>query len=321
MIKRYTQFVTENQINGFNSLGEWIESLMNDEYIRNIVIRYTKNSDPSLRIPNVINLLDSKTQSEIKGQVDRYLESGIEEKDPYVLTSTETQELLESVEEVTVAGKSIFNSFLKSLTALGKKESNPDFENCPDNFLFFYLYKGLNYNDVKQIFTRFKSLSRYTSLLDYQHNELNLYFGIKCDGQFEYGVSYDKLLPIGQFKLSQSVIKWICQLESKSAYSLKKELVNLTYSDIITLGQIKFDMSQFNPGYYEKKTYPKIEDRVISFGYFGVGRWDNGKLDEGEFLNIKNNFTTYLLSKRWSGKVLISVKPISFWVYLNIKLK
>ena len=36
------------------------------------------------------------------------------------------------------------------------------------------------------------------------------------------------------------------------------------------------------------------KDKVISFGYFGVGRWDNGKIDEGELMNIKNNFTTYL---------------------------
>ena len=80
-------------------------------------------------------------------------------------------------------------------------------------------------------------------------------------------------------------------------------------------------MKDFNPGYFEKRLKPTILDKVITFGFFGVGRWDNGKLDEGEFQNIKNNFTTWLLSKRWGNKVLISVKPMSFWVYLHIKLK
>jgi hypothetical protein len=51
--------------------------------------------------------------------------------------------------------------------------------------------------------------------------QVDLYFGIKCDGTFEYGVSYDKHLQIGQFKLTSSVIKWIVLLESKST-TLKK---------------------------------------------------------------------------------------------------
>ena len=80
-------------------------------------------------------------------------------------------------------------------------------------------------------------------------------------------------------------------------------------------------MLTFNPGYHEKKLLPMLKDRVISFGYFGVGRWDNGKIDEGELMNVKNNFTTWLLTKRWGSKVLISVKPNSFWLYLHLKLK
>ena len=190
-----------------------------------------------------------------------------------------------------------------------------------DNFLLFYHYPNLQSEDVKQVFSRFKSLTRYLDIVDYQKNETDLYFGIKCDGNFEYGVHYDVLKPIGQFRLSQSVIKWICQIESKSASSLKKELVNLTLADVITLGKIKTDMLTFSPGYHEKKLSPMLKDRVISFGYFGVGRWDNGKIDEGELMNVKNNFTTWLLTKKWGSKVLISVKPTSYYVYIHIKLK
>lgn len=319
MIKRYLEFIKENQINDFNSLGEWIESLMNDEYVRNIIARYTKDSDHSIDLSNAINILDDKTKQEIKAQIDYYLENGIEEKEPQFLISTDLEPLTES--EITIAGKGIFISFLKSLTSLGQKEVQPSWEKCPDGFLLFYHYPNLQSEDVKQVFSRFKSLTRYLDIVDYQKNETDLYFGIKCDGNFEYGVHYDVLKPIGQFRLSQSVIKWICQIESKSASSLKKELVNLTLADVITLGKIKTDMLTFNPGYHEKKLSPMLKDRVISFGYFGVGRWDNGKIDEGELMNVKNNFTTWLLTKRWGSKVLISVKPNSFWLYLHLKLK
>jgi hypothetical protein len=318
MIKRYLEFIKED-FNGFNSLGEWVESLMDDEYVRNIVARYTKDSNHSIDLSNAINILDDKTKQEIKAQIDHYLENGIEEKEPQFLVSTDLEPLTES--EITVAGKGIFISFLKSLTSLGQKEIQPSWEKCPDGFLLFYHYTNLQSEDVKQVFSRFKSLTRYLDMVDYQKNETDLYFGIKCDGNFEYGVHYDVLKPIGQFRLSQSVIKWICQIESKSASSLKKELVNLTLADVITLGKIKTDMLTFNPGYHEKKLSPMLKDRVISFGYFGVGRWDNGKIDEGELMNVKNNFTTWLLTKKWGSKVLISVKPNSFWLYLHLKLK
>jgi hypothetical protein len=318
MIKRYLEFIKED-FNGFNTLGEWIESLVNDEYVRNIVARYTKDSDHSVDLSNAINILDDKTKQEIKAQIDHYLENGIEEKEPQFLVSTDLEPLTES--EITVAGKGIFISFLKSLTSLGQKEIQPSWEKCPDGFLLFYHYPNLQSEDVKQVFSRFKSLTRYLDMVDYQKNETDLYFGIKCDGNFEYGVHYDVLKPIGQFKLNSSVIKWICQIESKSAHSLKKELVNLSLADLITLGKIKLDMKGFNPGYHESKDVVKIQDKIISFGYKGLGKWDNGKFDEGEFMNIKNNFTTWVMTKRWGGKVLISVKPTSYYVYIHIKLK
>ena len=333
LIKKYLEFIKESS-EDFNSVGEWVKSLSDDPYILNIVNRYIddyrdlyngKDVNSDIDLENAINLLDDKAKLEIKQQIDIYLENGIEEKEPTILPSTETSELLgESVEaqsEVTVAGKGIFTSFLKCLTALGQKESNPNWSECPDEFLIYYSFQNLESEVVKQIFSRFKSLTRYLHLIDYQQNQLNLYFGVNISGQFEYGFKYDKQFPIGQFKLSQSVIKWLLSIESKSAQSLKKEIVNLNYAELITLGQIKSDMKSFTPGYFEKKLNPMLRDKVITFGYYGVGRWDNGKLDEGEFQNLKSNFTNWLMSKKWGSKVLISVKPESFWLYFHIKLK
>lgn len=333
IIKKYLDFIKESS-DEFNSLGEWIESLSDDEYVMNIVNRYINDDkdlyggddiNPDIDFSNAINLLDDNTKEEIKQQIDEYISNGIEEKEPVILPSTETEELLgesiESQSEVTVAGKGIFTSFLKSLTAIGQKESNPNWEMCSEDFLLYYYFPNLESEVVKGVFSRFKSLSRYLHLIDYQHNQLNLYFGVTTSGQFEYGIQYESRFPIGQFKLSQSVVKWILSIESKSSQSLKKELVNLNYSDLLTLGQVKRDMMVFNPGYFEKKLQPMLRDRVITFGFYGVGRWDNGKLDEGEYQNMKTNFTNWLMSKKWGNKVLISVKPESFWLYFHIKLK
>lgn len=320
IIRKYFDFIKESEDNSF---GEWVESLSNDDYIMNIVNRFIGDITTTVRLANAINLLDDGDKSDIKSQINHYLEFGIEEKEPEVIVSTETDELLsEQVQgEISIAGKGIFHSFLKSLSALGKKEtvSNPD--KCPEDFLIFYHYDNLLSEDVKVIFSRFKSLTRYVEMIDYGKNEVSLYFGIKCNGHLQYGISYDSLITIGEFKLSQSTIKWILSLESKSAYSLKKDLVNLTYNDIITLGKIKTDMLAFNPGYSEKKAFPTINDRVISFGWYGVGKWDNGKLDEGELMNIKNNFNSWVISKKWGTKILVSVNPQSFWLWIHIKLK
>lgn len=223
--------------------------------------------------------------------------------------------------EISMAGKGIFTSFLKALTSLGQKDSQPNWERCPDTFLIYYFYPNLSSDLVKQIFSRFKSLSRYLDSVDYQKNELSLYFGVRCDGNFEYGLYYDIAKPIGCFRLSQTVIKWMCQLESKSATSLKKEIVNLSLSDIVTLGRIKTDMLAFNPGYHESKDKTRLQDKIISFGYKGLGKWNNGRFDDNELVNIKSSFTKWLYTKKWVNKVLISIKPGGYWVYLHIKLK
>lgn len=312
MIKKYLEFIKESS-QDFHSIGEWVESLISDDYIKNIVSRYTESSQ-DIDLPNSINVLDPRTQREIKSQIDDYLQSGIQEKDPTMIASTE-------ISEGAIAGKGIFSSFLKSLTSLGQKNSQPNWEKCPDDFLWFYYFPNLDAQIVKQVFGRFKSLLTYSHIIDYGKNEVNLYFGVKCNGTFEYGVAYDELTSIGQFKMSQSTIKWIIAMDLSSAASLKKELVNLSYPDIITLGKIKNDIKSFNPGHHEKKSSITIKDKIISFGYFGGGTWNNGKLDEVEFLTTKNNFINWVMGKKWGSKVLVSVKPESFWLNIHIKLK
>lgn len=316
-LKRYIDFINESKDN-FNSLGEWVESLISDDYVKNIVSRYTKDIEMDVNLSNAINVLDEKIQNDIEHQIEEYLKDGIKEKTPDIIASTE----IVTESEIATAGKGIFSSFMKSITALGHKEMLPNWEKCPEDFLIFYYYKDLDAQSVKQIFERFKSLVGFSGMIDYGKNEVSLYYGIKCDGSFEYGISYDdSLTKFGHFKLSQSIVKWIVSMDLSSASSLKKELVNLTYSDIVTLGKVKKDMIQFNPGYSEKKSFPTIKDRVMSFGFYGHGKWENGKLDKTEFMNVRNKFMNWTISKKWGNKVMISIQPESFWLYIHIKIK
>ena len=81
------------------------------------------------------------------------------------------------------------------------------------------------------------------------------------------------------------------------------------------------EMDKFQPGYFEQKMVPLVNDRIITFGYYGVGKWDNGQLDSGELMNVKNNLKNFLSKYKWSEKIQISVVPSKFWVYINIKIK
>lgn len=315
MIKKYIDFIKESD--EFNSLGEWVESLYDDEYVKNIVNRYVKDIDGDIRLSNAINTLDVAEKKDIKNQIDEYLKNGIQEKEPQVIASTEV-DLLESQ---VVANKGTFTCFLKTLTALGLKEIGPNKEKCPSTYLFFYYFPNLSSEEVKTIFSRFISLSKFADMIDYGKNEVGLYYGVKCDGTFEYGIAYDKLNAIGNFKLTSSILKWIINLELKSAASLKKELVNLSVNDLILFGKIKQDMEQINPGYHERREKPFISDKVITFTYYGLGKYDSGKIDDQDFQNKKILFSNFISSKKWAQKVLFNLKSESFNMILQIKLK
>ena len=126
---------------------------------------------------------------------------------------------------------------------------------------------------------------------------------------------------MGVFKLTSTSIKWLTQIDSKSAFSLKKEVVNLNYQDILLLGKIKTEVSKFTPGTHDKRSKPVLKDKILSFGYQGVGKWENAKIDDTSLLEIKDKFNSFIISKKWVDKVLVSTTSDNFWIYLNIKLK
>lgn len=315
-IKRYKEFVNEANQN----LGARVEAMYDDDdYVKNIVNRFIGEVPSDVRLSNAVNMLDDKLQKEIAHLLDEYQSKGIEEKEPVVSFSTDLEPLTES--EVTPGGKGAFTSFLKVMTALGQKDVRPDFEACPQEFILFYPSANIETSTLKSVLGRYRSLARFVEDVDYTQNELRLYYGVTCDGDIEYGAIAEEKSRFGGFRLTQSSIKWINTLELKSLFSLKKELVNLSQKDLKTMGSIKDDLISYNPGYSEGTMAPTISDRIMSFGFKGVGRWDNGVLDEGELQNLKSNFVSWVMGKKWSDKVLISLKAGSYWLYIHVKLK
>jgi len=314
MIRKYDQFIQENfSEEEHHSLGEYIEELaQDDEFIQMIVGQYTGDINPSISLSNAINVLDDMTKIELLKRVENHI-NGVEVGEVSIGTSTPVDLLEESY------GKNVLTTFMKCLTALGFKDNTPEPKEIPSEFLIFFRLSGVESSKIESVFKRFKSLS--TVQIDYTHPSMGLYFGIRNTGDFEYGVYYHELVPIGTFKLTKSVFNSLKLSELKSATGLKKMLVNLSLNDILLMGKIKLEMDKFTPGYFEQKMVPTVNDRVITFGYYGVGKWDNGHLDEGELMNIKGNLKNFLSKYKWSEKIQISVVPSKFWVYINIKLK
>lgn len=225
-------------------------------------------------------------------------------------------------EEISNAGKGVFKSFLKTLTALGGKDISNSDKVHKDEYLAYFEKEGISSFETRTIFKRFKSLSKYIDLIDDNKETLKMYFGIKTSAKLEYGISYeDKLLPIGSFKLSNSTIKWVLNLNSKSASSFKKLIVNLSYNDFVIFGRIKQDMLSYDPGFYAKRSYPVISDNIITFGYKGYGKWENGKFSDEQIIELKRNLKEWISSKKWKDKVRIKLEAKNFWVNIYFKTK
>jgi hypothetical protein len=312
MIKKYLEYILEN-----NNIGEYIEKLsMNHDFIKSMASEYTKSLNPNIRMSNAINTLSKSEKDELMTRVERYLSDHQGNVD--VTTSTPID--LDGVEKIEESwGKNVLNSFFKSLTALGFKDNQTESKTIPSEFLIFFKFNDVNVQSVKEIFSRYKSLS--TIEIDYDKNTIGLYFGIKTDLTFEYGYYHDNLIPIGVFKLNKSTLNGLKTSQLKATSGLKKSITDLSVIDIKILGMIKEEMSKFNPGFYSQKSTPVVDDRMITFGYYGWGKWEMGNLDESDLIKLKADIKNFLQKYKWSDGVLVNITPSQFWCYINIKLK
>jgi hypothetical protein len=317
MIVNYENFLLESKFEEYkkeyNSIGEWIESVANkDEYLLPIISNYINDVDVTVRISNAINLLGDFDQKQLFYRVYNYLNNGEKEKDSSIMANV----LIENNE--IMGGKNIFKSFLKSLTALGLSKSISKYD-C-DGYLLYYMVKDVDVTKIKLIFNRFKSLSLLTNSIDYTFNSCGLYFGLKTNLTFDYGFMCDSNITIGSFKFNKSTLNWLLLLNSPSSLSLKKDLLDIDMNKIIIFSKITEEIKKFNIT-CQKKSGLILNGDVISFGYYGVGKWDNDKLDDGEYQNLKTNFKNWLMNYKWSDKILVNLSYNSYWIYFNIKVK
>lgn len=320
MIKKFGDFIIESKYDDikseYHSIGEYIEEVSkNNEYLLSIISHYLDDVDTNIRISNAINLLDEFDKKQLFYRIYNYLESGEKEKDVDIIADV----VYEDIDHNTKAGKHMFVSFLKCITALGHKSISKSSES-KDGFLFYYTTKDIDVKDLKLIFNRFKSLSMFLNRVDYTFNKCLLYFGIKYDLTFEYGFYTDKLTMVGEFKLNKSNLNWLLMLQSPSANSLKKDIVNLDIKKLNIFCKIALEMKKYSLD-SQSKTGPTINDDIITYGFYGVGKWNNGKLEEDDYQNLKSNFKNWLTKYKWCEDVLVSITHNQFWVYFNIKVK
>ena len=229
------------------------------------------------------------------------------------------QFIKENIDNELNAGKNVFKSFLKVITSLGLKDTKPNWEHMPDDFLLFFEYKCES-SSVAEKIQRFNSLNTFIDKLPKQN--CSLYFGIKSDMNFNFGFKEDdKIIKIGSFKMNKPAINYLNLLDSSSAAHLKRELAYLNMENLILLSKIAKHMKEYHPGDTEERSF-KIEDGVLEFGYKGLGKWNNGKMDDEEKERLKLGFTEHLRKFKESSKIQAKLKPDEkSWVRLNVKIK
>lgn len=321
MIRKYFDFLRESRITDkYHSMGEYIEKEFgDDEYALNIVSQHTKDIDPTIRLANAVNLLPEETQNLILDLITKHREGETEE--PTEVTAYVDVNLSESV---IVSGKNMFKCFMKVLTALGQKDTKPVWEKTPDTFLIFFRTIPIDTIVVNSVMSRYSYFDTFIKSIDYTHNECHLYYGIKTDGNFEYGISTDdQVIPVGQFRISKGIFNWLITLDSPSASNLKREMIGLDPTRLFLLGTIKMEMLKFRSDFQsQSQMRPEIHDGVITFGYSGVGRWNSGVMEPEDLDRVKQSVKTYLSKYRWSEKIQVSVRTGSnFWLFVNIRIK
>jgi hypothetical protein len=326
MIKKYFEFLKENisEIEAKNhSLGEWVENLCeNNKEILELIKPYMENTNPSVRISNTINVLNSNDKRSVYKIINDYLNDNGKTTD--VRTFVDFTNESSEVKEIE-AGQNVFKTFLKIITSLGLKDVKPSWSNLPDDYLLFFEYKS-DYRSAMEKLERFPSLSMFKEKLP--KDNCNLYYGImivkgerKIDLNFNFGFRNDKIIKIGSFKVNNSSFKKLAQLESPSSAHLRKELAYLTYDKLRLLGDAANHMKTYHPGDTEDRSF-KIEDGVLEFGYKGLGKWTDGKMDDQERDRLRKGFTEHLLKFGNKHQIEASVKPDEkSWIRLNVRIK
>jgi hypothetical protein len=219
---------------------------------------------------------------------------------------------------------STFNCFLYVLTALGQNDDKPNWEHCPENFYIYWSFKE-DREELIGLMSRYKSLENGVKQLQRSKGNCGLYYGISYSENkvyLEYGIATNgEKLTIGQFKLTDSIMFKLLSKTNKSLVSFIKELKDTTTNNIRLLMKVKKELVDYKPAEFKKKSNIEMHDGILTFGYYGIGKWSGDEFDSEEYESLKRNFKNWLSKRKWSEKILVSVKPLDYWIYFNIKIR
>jgi hypothetical protein len=216
------------------------------------------------------------------------------------------------------AGKNVFITFLRLITALGHKDTRPSWDSMPDNFLLYFEFKT-DYQSAYDKINRFPSLSMFMHNLP--ESDPLLYFGIKNDLFFEFGFREkdNEPISIGSFKLNNASFKFLQTINSSSTVHLKRELAYLDPNNLPFIVKIVKHIKDYHPGNTQKRTF-KIDDNMLWFGYKGLGNWNNNTLEN--INDVKQGFQQHLQTLKGNDRLLMAIKTDdNFMTYLVLKIK
>jgi hypothetical protein len=284
-----------------------------DFYKKTFDNKQEKNIDTDLRISKAVNLLKPYDQMVLVNKLqDRFK---VDEKVTFEL---------EEYNDLTLLGKTGFNSFIKVVSALSLPTIERNKENCPNDFFIMFMSEKLNNERLFSKMKRFRSMKQIIEILKDNSEPLRIYFGLKFNNKLfmEYGfIKGENRMMLGEFKLTKYTFDKLKSVEKKPLKDLQKQVENLDIKELKKLMMIKIKLTEFSPGYYVEKSNCYVEDGMLHQGYYGVGKWDSGLMTRNSLDNFKEEFKKWIAGEKWGKDILFNIKPDNFWVWVKIKLK
>lgn len=311
IFKKYHLFLEYN-----NQFGVWVESLIEDDFIKELVNRYIGGMSSDLSVKNSINVLSNIQKEELNTQIQDYLKNGLKTKEVTVSASSPGL----SAGDYKKSERSLLSTFLRALVAMGSEVKRTT-DGLKEDFLFLYETEAIDKYEIEDVFSRFKSLSEYTDNIDFSHNNIKFYIGLYVDGSVGYGMVLEDRMPIGNIVMNNTNIKWLNSQDIKSLGSFTAELTELKYKKLMMICKTVTDLKNYRPSNFTGEPVVDYSMGEAYLSFKGLGIWDSGILTNESIQIIKNDFREWSKNKKWRDDVLFKVSPEDLSVKIIIKFK
>jgi len=308
MITRFSDFVVESSYEQLSrehgTIGRWLEQkIEGDPYLREVTAPFLSGVDPTIRLANAIDMLSDFDKKQVF--------------DAVVRRKGDVSESAQGEAQAQAGGKNVFKSFLKCITSLGLSKVN---KVPKSGYIIHYETHECADDLVRQSMDRFRSLSTIHGTQP-SGRSVKLYLGIDSQLALSYGISGpDGQAAIGSFNLTKATFSWIQTLGSPSASSLRAELFDLHWDDMLLFKKVYKFMSEYPIGKKDSMAV-SLDAGTLCFSYYGVSRWDDGVIDSGEYENLKTNLKTRLATVPWYDRILVRLSAQNFSLSICFRVK